>query len=148
MRKITLLIVLLISGYAYAKDITHQVKVNTDFDEKIAQGCSGKCGNRGYSRLDSININSGATGFYKVILKATARYLDHKDPPKVMGVKIGGGVGVKYTVKVTAYGTLSMSNCVMTVDRIDIAGDDLGIANGVKKEQGKHYHLKNCQQYT
>ena len=41
---------------APAIDITAAVKNRTNFDERIASACSGKCGNRGYSELRSVDI--------------------------------------------------------------------------------------------
>ena len=129
------------------RDITGLVINNTDFDEKVARACSGKCGNRGWSRLDSISANHISGVNYNVISHATAKYHQHTNPPKVFGVSDGGGIGVQYTIGVTAYGTLNSSNCILTINKINISGDQLNIANGAKNEEGKTHKIKNCNTF-
>jgi hypothetical protein len=131
----------------HAKNITQLVKTNTSFDEEIAAGCSGKCGNKGHSKLTSVHIAKINERYQKVTIKAYAKYHEHKNPPKVFGQPIGGGVGIKYTVDLTAYGTLDIETCQLIVEKVNISGDKYNLAQGAKNEEGKIHHWKNCQNF-
>lgn len=130
-----------------AKDITQQVKNNTTFDEQIAKGCSGKCGNRGHSKLTSVHIVPIDERYHKVTIKAYAKYHEHKDPPKVLGQPIGGGIGIKHTIELTAYGKLDSVTCQFKVEKVSISGDKLNLAGGASGQEGKTHDWENCQNF-
>lgn len=141
------LTLLTISFSSFSKNITRQVIEQTTFDEKIAQACSGKCGNRGHSRITSVSINAIDERYHKVIVKAYAKYHEHKSPPKVFGQPIGGGVGIKYTVDLKAIGVLDTHTCMLNVRSVNISGDKYNLARDAKNEEGKNHHWENCQNF-
>lgn len=141
------LTLLTISFSSFSKNITRQVIEQTTFDEKIAQACSGKCGNRGHSRITSVRINAIDERYHKVIVKAYAKYHEHKSPPKVFGQPIGGGVGIKYMVDLEATGVLDTHTCMLNVRSVNIRGDKYNLARDAKNEEGKNHHWENCQNF-
>jgi hypothetical protein len=140
-------VLLTISFSSFSKNITRQVIEQTTFDEKIAQACSGKCGNRGHSKITSVSIDAVDERYHKVVVKAYAKYHEHKSPPKVLGQPIGGGVGIKYTVDLKATGILDAETCILKVNKVDISGDKYNLAKDAKKEEGKNHHWENCQNF-
>lgn len=137
-------IALLIATVVEAKDITQLVKSSTDFDDRIAAACAGKCGNRGGSQLDSINITEKDKNRYDVISKASAKFHQHTVIPGMFG---GRGFDIEYLINVTAYGAMDSATCLLTINKIDVSGDNLGIANSAKSYEGKTYYLNNCKKY-
>ena len=140
-------IALLMTTAVDAKDITHLVKMNTDFDDQVAAACAGKCGNQGRSQLDSIVITGKGKNRYDVISKASAKFHQHTVIPAMFRGFAGKELNIEYQVNVTAYGALDSATCQLTINKIDISGDNLGIADHAKRYEGKIYHLNNCKKY-
>lgn len=143
---IALAVLMCVVGSSLAKDITAQVKSNTDFDERVAAACLNRCGNLGRSTLDSIVVTPDSNGRHKVVAKATAKY--HEDRiGSMLGSLFGQVQGIHYVIKVTAYGYINASDCKLVVEKVDVAGDELGLANGFMGHQGSQYYLKGCRRY-
>ena len=140
-------IALLMASVVEAKDITELVKSNTDFDDQIAAACAGKCGNKGNSQLDSIDITDKGENRYDVISKASAKFHQHTVVPAMFRDFMGKELDIKYLINVTAYGALDSATCQLTINKIDVSGDNLGIADSAKRYEGKIYHLNNCKKY-
>lgn len=140
-------IVFLMSSVVEAKDITHLVKMNTDFDDQIAAACAGKCGNQGRSQLDSIIITDKGDNRYDVVSKASAKFHQHAVIPAMFGDFSGREFNIEYLINVTAYGALDSATCQLTIKKIDVSGDNLGIADSAKRYEGNIYHLNNCKKY-
>ena len=140
-------ITLLMTTVVEAKDITHLVKMNTDFDDQIASACAGKCGNQGSSQLDSIVITDKGKNRYDVISKASVKFHQHTVIPAMFVNLAGRGFNIEYLINVTAYGALDSATCQLTINKIDVSGDNLGIADNAKSYEGKIYYLNNCKKY-
>ena len=147
MKYIFTAIVLLIAPIAEAKDITQLVKTNTDLDDQITAVCDGKCGNQGRSQLDSIVITNKGRERYDVVSKASAIFHQSTVIPAMFGSFAGRQFDIEYQIKVTAYGALDSATCLLTINKIDISGDNLGIADNAKSYEGKIYRLNNCKIY-
>ena len=147
MKYLFAVIALLMATVVEAKDITQLVKSNTDFDDQIAAACAGKCGNQGSSQLDSIDITDKGDNRYDVISKASAKFHQHTVIPAMFRDFAGREFNVEYLIKVTAYGALDSATCHLTINKIDVSGDNLGIADSAKHYEGKIYHLNNCKKY-
>ena len=140
-------IALLMTTVVEAKDITHLVKINTDFDDQISAVCAGKCGNQGSSQLDSIVITDKGDNRYHVISKASAKFHQHTVIPAMFGDFAGRSFNIEYLINVTAYGALDSATCQLTINKVDVSGDNLGIADSAKSYEGKIYRLINCKKY-
>ena len=147
MKYLFVAVALLMTTVVEARDITQLVKTNTDFDEQIAAVCDGKCGNQGSSQLDSIVITGKGVNQYDVISKASAKFHQHTVIPAMFGNFAGKGFDIEYQIKVTAYGALDSSTCRLTINKIDVSGDNLGIADNARSYEGKIYRLNNCKKY-
>ena len=139
--------VLLMAAVVEAKDITQLVKTNTDLDDQIAAVCDGKCGNQGSSQLDSIVITNKDREHYDVVSKASAKFHQRTVIPAMFGNFAGREFDIEYQIKVTAYGALDSATCRLTINKIDVSGDNLGIADNAKSYEGKIYRLNNCKKY-
>ena len=140
-------IALLMTTVVEAKDITQLVKANSNLDDQIAAVCAGKCGNQGHSQLDSIVITQKSEKRYDVISKASAKFHQHSVIPAMFGNFAGRDFDIEYQINVTAYGALDSETCRLRINKIDVTGDNLGIADNAKSYEGKIYHLKNCKKY-
>ena len=147
MKYLFTVIAMLMTTVAAAKDITQLVRLNTDFDDQIAAACAGKCGNRGSSQLDSIDITDKGKHRYDVISKASAKFHQHNVIPAMFGDLAGREFNIEYLISVTAFGDLDSTTCRLTINKIDVSGDNLGIADSAKSYVGKTYHLNNCKKY-
>lgn len=146
MRSLIALLFVFYVSTALGADVTEKVKKNTDLDETIASACEGgKCGNRGWSRLDSVHVSNCNAENCDVTAKATVKYHEHKDPPKVFGVPVGGGIGIEKTMNVTAYGKLNVGSCTLTITKVDVSGDFLDLAKNAANQEGKMHHINNCK---
>ena len=94
-----------------------------------------------------MSINAIDERYHKVIVKAYAKYHEHKNPPKVFGQPIGGGVGIKYTVDLEAIAVLDTHTCMLNVRSVNISGDKYNLARDAKNEEGKNHHWENCQNF-
>ena len=131
---------------AFARDVTQLVITYTDFDERIANACARKCGNQGFSKLQSVDISPSQTNIHQVEARVVAQYHEYSYPVNVLGTSVGGGTFLKFTINAIAYGSLDTNTCYVTITRVDVIGDQLGIANGAKKMEGDSYYLNNCRQ--
>ncbi len=160
MRKViilTLVSVFIMIGteLSFAKDITKQVIAHTKLDEEIAKACQNNCeGNRRKGTLTRVTIERIDDHTFKVQTEAHFRNYEHKDPPKIFGQSIGGGVALyDYTIVVAAEGELDDSTCILTITDVDVLNDDefsrrTDLKSKARREIGKVYEIDNCSRLT
>lgn len=138
---------LLLANPLLAKDITAQVVRETDLDERIARVCRDHCqGNRRVGRLLRVTVHRIGPYSFAVRADASLRNRHHQDPRRVFGRRLGGGFQVySYTINVEAYGTLDSRTCDLTIDRIKVNDDRLGLSNLARGQEGKVHKISNCQ---
>ena len=132
-----------------ANDVTAQVVRETDLDERIAQFCHDHCqGNRREGRLLRVTVHRIGPFSFAVRADASLRNRHHQDPPRIFGRSVGGGFQVyNYTIDIEAYGTLDSRTCDLTIDRIKVLNDRLGLSNLARGEEGKIHRIANCQRF-
>ncbi len=133
----------------FAKDVTALVVLETDLDERIARFCHDHCqGNQRVGRLLRVTVHGIGPHSFTVRADASLRNRHYQDPPVVLGRRLGGGVQVySYTIDVEAYGTLDSRTCDLTIDRIKVLNDRLGLSNLARGEEGKIHRIANCQRF-
>lgn len=146
MRSVVVLWFVFYASTALGEDVTEKVKRNTDLDGTIASVCEGgKCGNRGWSRLDSIHVLNCNTVDCDVTAKATVKYHEHIEPPKVFGEPVGGGIGIEKTIEVNASGILNIGSCTLTITKVDVSSDVLDLSKNASNQEGKSHYINNCK---
>ena len=133
-----------VASEACARDVTSLVVRHTDLDEKIAEVCRQHCkGNLRHGALRSVDVQAAGSSYYEVTVRADLVNKHNSGP--ILGV--GGGAGWSYTVQVVASGTLDPRSCNLTIDRIRIINDKLGIARLARGEEGKIHNVSNCGRF-
>lgn len=140
-----LVLILLLVADARAADITDRIISETDLDERIRALCEQYCiGNRREGRLTSMEAWSIDDNTIGARAKASLQNHEHVQP-KVFGLKVGGGVGVSYTIDVIADGVLDLTTCILRIDHIKLDNDKLGLGSLARNQEGKSHHIDNCQ---
>ena len=140
MKKAVICLLLLMSPFVAAKDITKFVIENTNISEEVANACLEICGNRGWSKFDSLEVSHSRDNFYKAVAKGSAKFHNV--------FEFAGGMAIEYLIRITVNGTLNVSNCILTVDKVHVIGDTLGIAEAAKSREGTKYRIQDCKKYT
>lgn len=140
MKKTVFCLLILMSPLVTAKDITQYVIENTNISEEVANACRGICGNQGWSKFESMEISHSRDNYYKAVAKGSAKFHNV--------FEFAGGMALEYLISITVNGTLNVSNCILTVDKVNVVGDTLGIADAAKSREGKRYRVKDCKKYT
>lgn len=122
-----------------AKDVTSQVIRETDFDEQIAAACARHCqGNKRKGRLTRVTVDrSSSTNF---AVRAYAQLGNRHDP-------VPGVTAWSYTINVEAYGTLDERTCRLTINRIKVINDRVGLSSLARREEGKVHNVKDCGRF-
>lgn len=140
-------LLLLFATSTVAKDITNQVVNNTDYDEQVRALCLGSCGNKGWSRLESVSLVPAGQGHYSLTAKGSAAFHQVNGSVSFMGRQITPKINVEYPISVSVFGTLDGKTCMLKVDHIRIEGDKLGLTKGVENEIGKSHEIQNCRDF-
>lgn len=122
-----------------AKDVTSQVIKETDYDEQVAAACARHCqGNKRQGRLTRVTVDrSSATNF---AVRAYIQLGNRHDP-------VSGVTAWSYTINVEAYGTLDGRTCRLTINRIKVINDRLGLSSLARREEGKVHDVKDCRRF-
>ena len=87
-----------------------------------------------------MEISHSHDDYYKAVAKGSAKFHDV--------FEFAGGMALEYLINITVNGTLNVSSCILTVDKVNVIGDTLGIAEAAKSKEGKRYRVKDCKKYT
>ena len=140
---------LLLATPLLAKNVTAQVVRETDLDEKIALACYKHCqGNRRAGQLRRVIVHRTGSRSFAVRADVSLINRHHQDPPRVFGRRVDGGFQVySFTINVEAYGTLDSITCNLTIDRIEVINDQLGLSKLARREEGKVHRISNCRSF-
>lgn len=134
---------------SWAKDITQQVKNQTDLDKEIAQACLDYCqGNQRRGLLTRVLVNRSGTETFKVRGEANFRNYHFQDSMEIFGQRIGGLTLFDYTVVIIAEGVLNEKTCKFRVDNVNVENDQIGLSSLARREEGKVYAIENCKRFT
>jgi hypothetical protein len=147
MKLISIFILILFLSPLQARDITKKVFRHSNYDEKVTNACSDRCGNRGWSRIDSIEVNLISGSVYDTQARATVKYHQHSAAPKLFGIQLEESINIEYHINIVANGDLDAATCKLTVTKVEILGDHLNILRGAQKQVGRIHTLQNCQKY-
>jgi hypothetical protein len=147
MKFISALILILFLSPLQARDITKKVFRHTNYDERVTSACSGRCGNRGSSQIDSIEVNLIGDSVYDAQVRATVKYHQHSTAPILFGIQLEEAINIEYNINIIANGDLDATTCKLTVTKVNIIGDHLNILRGAQKQVGRIHTLQNCQKY-
>ena len=122
-----------------AKDVTSQVIKETDLDERVAAACARHCqGNKRQGRLTRVTVErSGSTNY---AVRGYFQLSNRHDP-------VAGVTAWSYTINVEAHGTLDGRTCRLTVNRIKVINDTLGLGSLARREEGKVHDVKDCRRF-
>jgi len=129
----------LLAAPVEAKDVTAAVRKETDLDEQIANACARHCkGNKRKGTLTRVTVDRSNSATLAV--RADARLLNRHDP-------VGGVTAWSYTIKVEAYGTLDERTCRLTINKVKVIDDRLGLSSLARREEGKVHTVKDCDRF-
>ena len=138
----------LFTDHLFAKDVTALIVRETDLDERVAQFCHDHCqGNRRVGRLLRVTIHRIGPHSFAVRADTSLRNRHIQVPLVVFGRRLGGVQVYSYTFVVEAYGTLDSRTCDLTINRIKMLNDRLGLSKLVRREEGKIHRIANCQRF-
>ncbi|MFT5503794.1 MAG: hypothetical protein ACI845_003066 [Gammaproteobacteria bacterium] len=147
MKLISALILVLVLSPLQARDITKKVFRHSNYDERASNACSGRCGNRGWSRIESIEVKLISDSVYDAQVRATVKYHQYSPAPELFGIQFEDGINIEYQINIIANGDLDAITCKLTVTKVDIHGDHLNILRGAQNQVGRIHSLQNCPQY-
>lgn len=129
----------LLAASVQAKDVTLQVIKETDYDKQIADACARHCqGNKRQGRLTRVTVErSSSTNF---AVRGYAQLGNRHEP-------VSGVTAWSYTINVEAHGTLDARTCRLTVNRIKVVNDRLGLSSLARREEGKVHDVKDCRRF-
>ena len=132
----------------FANDVTALIVRETDLDERVARFCHDHCrGNRRVGRLLRVTVHRIGPHSFSVRADISLRNRHRQVPLVVFGRRLGGVQIYSYTIIVEAYGTLDSRTCDLTIDRIKILNDRLGLSTLARGEEGKIHRIANCQRF-
>ncbi len=128
---------------AAARDITEQIRRETDVDQRVAQACRSYClGNASRGKLKYFRVEDGGNGRYAV--QAMAHMRNRHSP-------MTGVVLYDHTVAVIADGDLRKATCELVITGVRVTNDFQGIFTNLLRQNGdivgsKHV-VQNCERY-
>jgi len=133
------------SKVAFAKDIRDQVIKETSLDEEVVLFCLQHCqGNERKGYLKSISVNRMNTGYYHVAGKTALQNRQVIRGPFEF-------VLYDHTVIVNAFGTLNPDNCELRIDKVLVENDFYDIFNSLLQNQadviGRVERIPNCRRF-
>ncbi len=127
------------------RDVTSAVILHTYLDEKIYNACIDHCqGNRREGKLKQVLITFRGGSRHSVTVTASMKNAGHVDGP----FGIGGGAGWSHTMDIEAQGILNSKTCMLTITKIRVLNDNLGLSGLARGEEGKTHKIQNCRMFT
>lgn len=122
-------------------DVTAQVRQHTDLARQIHEACRQHCegtGRRG--TLLSVHAHPEERGQNRV--RVTADFLNHHyfDVPL-----IGRNHVYRYSLRIEAFGAVDRQTCELTIHRINVHNDILGLQRHVRSQEGTKHQVENCR---
>ena len=132
-----------------AKDITQQVRNQTNLDEMITQACVDQCqGNQRQGSLTRVTIDRSGDQTFEVRGEANFRNYHVEENLVVLGQRIEGGLTLfDYTIVIIAEGVLDAKTCKLRINNVKIKNDPIGLSSLARQEEGKIYDLANCNNF-
>ena len=135
-----ILVLLLVTQPASARDITSLVKQHSILEKRIVDGCRRYClGNLREGKLIKVNIDRVDPIKHEVT--ALASFKNHQ----VISSELTGNFTLfNYTINIHVTGLLDQTSCELTVTKVDIVGDNAGLIKGAQRAVGRVVNVEKC----